>query len=302
MAKKDYYEILGVSRDASPEDIKKVYRKLAKKYHPDLHPNDKENEARFKEINEAYYVLSDPKKRQEYDRAGQFTFEPGMGDFGYAYQGNINLEDLGFGLGGLEDIFGNLFGSRTEARRQPRPARGRDLEYEASIDFDHAVHGTELNITTERGGKRSTITVKIPKGVRNGSRVRVAGKGGEGMRGGPPGDLYIVTRVKPHRYFRREGDDIYLDVPITVSEAVLGGKVTVPTIYGKTTIKIPPGIESGKKLKLKEKGMPRLKGGGKGDMYVVLYITAPKNPPSKVKELFEEIQRLNPYDPRQGLW
>ena len=368
MAKKDYYEILRVGRNAADEDIKKAYRNLARKYHPDLHPGNKEMEAKFKEINEAYEVLKDPKKREEYDRFGSAVFEPGFqGARGtYTYPGGtVNLEDLGFDLGGIEDIFGDIFGRRTRPQRgYPQgQSRGEDIEYALEIGFEQAINGTEIRLTLDReadcsgcngtgarGGKKTCpdcggtgqrtvarlglnvrqtcprcggtgykgetcpicfgkgrvanlekVTVKLPPGVKDGSRVRVAGKGKSGAAGGPPGDLYIVTKVKPHPYFRHEDDDIYLEVPITITEAAMGARITIPTIDGKTVLVIPQGTQSGQKLRLKGKGVLHIKGKGRGDQYVIIKIIIPKDIDQKSKGLLEEFQKLNPSNPRQDM-
>jgi DnaJ-class molecular chaperone len=294
MAKnKDYYEILGVPRDASVEDIKKAYRKLARKYHPDLHPEDKEMEARFKDINEAHGVLVDP------DMGGRVIFEgaPGFGGF--------NFRDFGANLGGVEDIFSQFFGGRggrAEWARQDIPTRGEDSSYSLDIDFLHAVKGTDVRISVRKGTGTEKITVKIPPGVKDGSRVRVAGRGSPGAFGGPPGDLYIITRVKPHPYFRRVDNDIYVDVPITINEAILGTKIEAPTIDGFATVKIPPGTQGGQKLRLKEKGVPFVGGRGRGDQYIVINVAVPKRMDKKSKELLEKFGEINPYEPRRGLW
>lgn len=298
MATKDYYEILGVSRNATEEEIKKAYRNLARKYHPDLHPDKKkEMEAKFKEINEAYGILSDPKKRSDYDLTGRAVFEPGIGGFPGA--GGIHFEDLGAGnFGGFEDIFSEIFGGR--GRRMPQ--RGADIEYTIELDFVSAAKGTEVKIPVVRAKGGEGLTVKIPPGVKDGSRVRVAGKGEPGIENGPPGDLYIVTSIRPHRYFRMKGNDIYVDVPITVQEAMLGAAVEVPTIDGFTNIKIPPGMQGGQKLRIKGKGIYGAHGAARGDEYVVVNIAVPKKLDERSKELVEELGRINPYDPRKGLW
>lgn len=298
MARKDYYEILGVPRDASDEEIKKAYRRLTKKYHPDLHPGDKEAEARFKEINEAYSVLGDPKKRKEYDLGG-IGFETGAGRTYQTGVGGFNFRDFGFDFGGFEEIFSEVFGGRS---RRKAPARGSDIEYTLDIDFLQAVKGTDVRITITRPHGKETVTVKIPPGVKDGSRVRVAGKGDPGMYGGPPGDLYIITRVRPHPYFRVVDNDIYLDVPITIREAILGANIRVPTIDGFTTIKIPPGIQGGQRLRIRGKGVPSPRGETRGDQYIIVHIAVPKNIDERSRQLIEEFDRINPYDPRRELW
>ncbi|MBI5455054.1 MAG: DnaJ domain-containing protein [Deltaproteobacteria bacterium] len=293
---KDYYEILGVARNAAEDDIKKAYRNLARKFHPDLHPDKKaEMEAKFKEINEAYGVLSDPKKRSDYDLTGSVGHEPGMGGGYPPPGGGVHFEDFGFGnIGGFEDVFSEIFGKG--GRRGPR--KGSDLEYSVTLDFLQAVKGAEVRIAVPRRGGSETITVKIPPGVKSGGRVRVPGKGEPGDGG--PGDLYIITEVQPHRYFRRVDNDIYVDVPINIKEAVLGADIQVPTIDGMTTIKVPPGIRSGQKLRIKGKGV--YGAGGRGDEYVIIQIAAQKAVDSRSKELIEEFSRINTYDPRKGLW
>jgi len=237
--RKDYYEILGVSKDATAEEIKKAYRNLAKKYHPDTHPGDRQAEAKFKEINEAHSVLHDPKRRREYDLGERVIFEGMPGWQGGPAPGGFDAAGFGFNVGGMEDLFSDLFGGR--ASRAPR--RGTDIEYVLEVDFLHAVKGTEVELTVKRGGASEKTKVRIPAGVHDGSHVRVAGRGNPGMHGGPAGDLFIATRVRPHPYFRRKGDDIYVDVPVTVPEATLGTTISVPTVDGPTKIKIPPGTQ-----------------------------------------------------------
>ncbi len=304
MAPKDYYQILGVPRGATDEEMKKAYRALARKFHPDLHPDKKkEMEAKFKEINEAYSVLSDPKKREDYDLTGRATFEPGMG----APPPGFDFEDLGpfggmgGGAGGFEDIFSEIFGGGRGGRRGVR--RGADIEYALNLDFLHAAKGADVKVTvTRRSGKTESLTVKIPPGVTDGARVRVGGKGDEGLEGGPSGDLYIITVVTPHPYFRRAESDIYLECPVTIKEAVLGGEVKVPTIDGFSTIKIPPGTQSGQKMRIKGKGIHSPLSGQRGDEYVIINVAAPKKVDQRAKELIEELDKINPYEPRKGLW
>ena len=293
---KDYYETLGVARNATEDDLKKAYRNLARKFHPDLHPEKKaEMEAKFKEINEAYGVLSDPKKRSDYDLTGSASYEPGMGKGYPPPGGSVHFEDFGFGnIGGFEDVFSEIFGRG--GRRGPR--KGSDLEYSITLDFMQAVKGAEVRISVPKRGGVETITVKIPPGVKGGGRVRVPGKGEPGEGGS--GDLYIITEVQPHRYLRRVDNDIYVDVPITIKEAVLGADIKVPAIDGMTTIKVPPGIRSGQRLRIKGKGV--YVAGGRGDEYVIIQIAAQKASDNRSKELIEEFSRINPYDPRKGLW
>lgn len=304
MANKDYYDILCVARTASDDEIKKAYRSLARKYHPDLHPNNKkEMEAKFKEINEAYGVLSDPKKRSDYDLTGQATFEPGMGGFQYP-PGGVDFEGFtqGFGgMGGFEDIFGEIFGGRTRHRG---PQRGADIGYNLDLDFIHSVKGADVKVTvTRRSGATETMTVKIPAGVATGSRVRVPNKGDEGANGGPNGSLNINIMVSEHPYFRRVENDIYVECPVTIKEAVSGADVTVPTIDGHTTIKVPPGTQSGQKLRIKGKGVyPAYGGTHRGDEYVIINIAAPKKADQRSKDLLDEFMKINPYEPRKGLW
>ena len=295
MAKKDYYEILGVPKNATEEEIKKAYRNLARKYHPDLHPNNREEmEAKFKEINEAHSVLSDPKKR-----AGAQGYPPGAG--GYP-PGGIHFEDFGFGgAGGFEDIFSEVFGGARGRRTVTQ--RGSDIEYRLELDFLHAARGTDVKITVARRTGNETITVKVPPGVNTGSKVRVEGRGDAGVGGGRPGDLYIDITVKPHKYFRRVGHDVYVDVPVTIQEAVLGAEVEVPTIDGFTKIKIPPGTQSGQRLRIKGKGLHTTRGPKeRTDEYVVIQVAVPKVTDEKGKELVRELERTNPYEPRKGLW
>lgn len=296
MARKDYYQILGVKKDASTEEIKKAYRRLARQYHPDLHPGDKEMEGKFKDINEAYSVLHDPEKRNQYDLTGQVPFEPGMGRPG----GPFHYQDFGFGgFPSVEDLFSEVFGF-PGARRGT--VRGADIEYTLNIDFLKSIRGTDVKITVRRRTGSETITIKIPPGVMNGSRVRVAGKGEDGYEGGPRGDLYIVTMVSPHPYFRRKDNNIYIDVPITVREAVLGSNIRVPTVEGYTTIKVPPGTHGGTKLRIKGKGVGSPLSPTRGDQYVVIKIDVPKGVDERSRELIEEFGRINDYDPRKGLW
>jgi DnaJ-class molecular chaperone len=298
MTKKDYYAALGVSRSAKPEEIKKAYRKLARKYHPDVNPNDKAAEEKFKEISEAFDILSDEKKRGIYDKFGYYsdniTPEAAAGA-GYGFDFSrfeaSNFQDI------FSDIFSNLRGQGSQVYTQPE--RGADLESPISISFDEAMRGTTISVDIPRSTGRETISVKVPAGVDTGSRIRVAGKGNNGMFGGVAGDLYIVTNVGSHPYFKRKGDNIYCTIPITVPEAALGAKIEVPTIEGKARLKIPPGTQSGQQFRLREKGAPSLRGGGmRGDQYVEVKIVLPKVISEETKELLHEYAKKNSENPR----
>lgn len=301
MAAKNYYDILGVKKDASDDEIKKAYRGLAKKFHPDLHPGNKAMEAKFKEINEAYAVLGDPKKRADYDLAGTVNFEQGQGwPPGAGGPGGARYDEYESGAGGFEDIFGDIFGSR---HRRRGAQRGEDLEYNVELDFMQAVRGTEFRINVARRDSSELITVRVPPGVNVGSRVRAAGKGDTGWEGGPNGDLYLIIKnIRQHQYFRREGNDIYLELPVTIKEAVLGVEIKCPIVDGFTTIKIPPGTHSGQKLRIKGKGVAGLHEQERGNQYVVVSITVPKKVDEDSKRLIERFDELNPQNPRKGLW
>ncbi len=365
--KRDYYEVLGVSRGASEADIKKAFRKLARKYHPDVNPGDKTAEHKFKEINEAYEVLSDAKKRQQYDQFGHAAFEAGFGQgpsgTGPGFEGFTQGAEY-FRGGGFEDIFGNMFGEREARQRGPR--RGEDITYTVEIDLEDAIFGKTMQVDLRRdvtcstcngsgsqpgtsprtcptcmgsgsvsqgrgflsfaqpcptchgegtinpnpcrtcGGsgvmpKSERINVKIPPGVDNGSKVRVAGMGGPGERGGAPGDVYIITRVRPHFYFERKGDNLYSEVSVSAREAALGDKIEIPTVDGIVALTITPGTQSGQQLKLKGKGVPHLGGGGVGDHYVTIKVVTPTGLSERGKELLRELDRLHPSNPRMGM-
>lgn len=338
----DYYELLGIKKSAAADEIKKAYRRLARKYHPDLNPGDKTAEKKFKDINEAYEVLSDAKKRSEYDQFGKTPFEGAHGFEGFKTGGS------GFGSGGAEDIFSDLFG---QFRHEETPLRGPDLVTRLDISLEEAFTGVTKAMTLSRevscksckgtGAESSqpcsrckgagsikqsrgvfrlsqpcpackgrgnvisrlcktcrgsgstvagdTIKVKIPPGADTGSRVKLKGMGSAGAQGGPAGDLYIELSVKPHSTFKREGNNIYVDVPVNVTEATLGGKIRVPTLDGTVTMTLPPGTDSGKKFKLKGKGIPHRKSGVRGDEFAVIKIVVPKNVSHKTKEALEEI-------------
>jgi molecular chaperone DnaJ len=407
---KDYYGVLGVKKSASADDIRKAFRKLARKYHPDVNPGDKSAEEKFKTLSEANDVLSDPKKRKIYDQLGFYSdnIDPatadayargggqpgaGPGDFGGGFsggrqpggQGNVDFGGFDFsdlfegarsggrkssgdrsGSGGFKDIFSNIFtgGGRGEpADEGPEP--GSDLEYQVNVPFWMAIRGgvMKLNIvrrdvcgnchgngyieapgqcpqchgkgTIEQTGGRmkfnvtcprchgtgknistcpvchgegsientSPLEIRIKAGTRDGQRIRIAGKGNAGARGGGVGDLYVIIRLDKHPLFQREGDDIYITVPVTAFEAALGSKIEVPTIDGRSVLKIPPGTQSGQKLRLREKGVPSAtQDGVRGDEIVEVKITVPMPRDEKTKELLRELAKLNPEDPREELW
>ncbi|MFZ0799249.1 MAG: J domain-containing protein [Terriglobales bacterium] len=405
---KDYYGVLGVKKSASTDDIRKAFRKLARKYHPDVNPGDKAAEEKFKTLSEANDVLSDAKKRKIYDQLGFYSdnIDPttaeayargggqpgtGPGDFsggfpgGYRSGGPSNVDFGGFdfsdlfeggraggrksssgGSGGFRDIFSSIFtgGGRGEAT-EAGPEPGSDLEYQVNVPFWTAIRGgvMKLNIarrdvcgnchgngyleasgqcpqchgkgTIEQTGGRMKFNVTCPRchgtgknistcpvchgegsvertdpleirikaGTRDGQRIRIAGKGNAGLRGGGVGDLYVIIRIGEHPLFRREGDDIHITVPVTAVEAALGAKIEVPTIDGRSVLKIPPGTQSGQKLRLREKGVPSAtKDGVRGDEIVEVKITVPMPRDEKTKELLRELAKLNPEDPRAELW
>jgi len=286
---KDYYATLGVSKDASEAEIKKAYRKLARRYHPDSNPDDPAAEAKFKEINEAYEVLSDAETRKEYDHAREMGYF--VGGPGGASQ-YVRVEDLFGGAGGattIEDLlggFGDLFGagsrSRRRTTRQPRPAKGADLQADLGLTFHEALAGTtkELNV----GGR--TVKVKVPKGVADGAKIRLRGKGAPGRAGGPPGDLYVRVHVGEHPIFARKGKrDLAITVPISYTEAALGAVVEVPTLDGTTKIRIPPGTTSGTTLRVRGKGVETAK--GTGDLLVTVEIDVPKDLTPEERESLE---------------
>jgi molecular chaperone DnaJ len=413
---KDYYATLGVKKSASSDEIRKAFRKLARKYHPDVNPGDKSAEEKFKTISDANDVLSDPKKRKIYDQVGFYSDnidpataeayargggQPGSGGFGGGFPGGAgggysgagypggtgNVDFGGFdfsdlfegargggrkttssssGSGGFRDIFSSIFtGGARGAADEEGPEAGSDLEYQVNVPFWTAIRGgvMKLNIARrdvcgncrgngaieapgvcpqcngkgaiEQTGGRMKFNVTCPRchgtgknispcpvchgegtvertdplevrikpGTRDGQRIRIPGKGNAGLRGGAGGDLYVIIRIGEHPLFRREGDDIYITVPVTAVEAALGSKIDVPTIDGRSTLKIPPGTQSGQKLRLREKGVPSAtKEGVRGDEIVEVQITVPMPRDEKTKELLRELAKLNPEDPRAELW
>jgi molecular chaperone DnaJ len=398
--KKDYYEILGVKKSASADEIRKAFRKLARKYHPDVNPGDKSAEEKFKTLSEANDVLSDPKKRKIYDQVGFYSdnIDPataeayarggGAGGFaGGAPAGGAGGQGVPFdfggfdfsdlvdnagrgrrtgGGGGFKDIFSGIFGGgRGGAATESGPEEGSDLEYQVNVPFWTAIRGgvMKLNITrqdvcgtchgqgyieapgkctecngtgqvTQTGGRMKfnvacpscqgtgknistcptchgegtvsrtePLEVRIKAGTRDGQRIRLAGKGNAGGHGGTAGDLYVIIRIDEHPVFRRDGDDIYLTVSVSVAEAVLGAKIEVPTIDGRALLKIPPGTQPGQKLRLREKGVPSAtKEGARGDEIVEITVNVPMPRDERTKELMKEMAKLNPEDPREELW
>ena len=404
ISQKDYYAVLGVDRNAKPEAIRKAYRHLARKYHPDVNPGNKGAEEKFKALSEAYDILSDEKKRKIYDQYGFYADNippggyPGAGSPAGAYstystggaetaggfdfsgfdfsdfdagavrsrhQPGTGGESAGGGFGSFRELFSQIFSRSNEnVREEPEETRGRDLEHHMHLGFWDAIRGTQVRVTVNRNeacpackgtgagkgastvcsscdgtgrvdrhsgamrfsgpcpdcggtGKRrpdcpncagkgyvvrpETFEVRIPAGVDQGSRVRVPGKGNAGRNGGPPGDLYIVTDVEPHPFFERKGDNIYVKLPVTLTEAALGAKVEVPTIDGPSTIKIPPGTQCGQKLRLRGRGAPSLRGEARGDQFVEVQVVVPRIADERSKDLLRELGKLNPEDPRKDL-
>lgn len=284
MKNKDYYEILGVPRDASAADIKKAFRKLAKEHHPDKNPGDAGAEERFKQINEAYAVLSDADKRRQYDRVGtdafhrQYTTE----DIFRGFDFSSIFQDMGIGSQGGADLFANLFGrgGRRPGRgpgvdpRGPHLRKGQDLTHDMEIGFEEAVTGSERRMTFRMGDEEHSFNVRIPAGVEDGQKLRIRGKGGPGGGGGPAGDLILTVTVSPHPLYRREGSDLLVDVEIGVAEAILGATIEVPTLGGPKRLRVPPGTQPGSRLRLRGLGVAR-QGHAAGDLYVVLKVRVP---------------------------
>lgn len=319
MEYKDYYEILGVGRDADQKDIKKAFRKLARKYHPDVNPGDKSAEERFKEINEAHEVLSDPEKRQKYDQFGahwrqyqraggqaedfdwsRWQTQPGGGTYTRSVSPEEFEQIFGGGLGGFSDFFETLFGgmgsggpsgfSRQERGFQPRPRRGRDAEHTIQISLEEAFRGTTRILEWEDGRK---IEAKIPRGVRTGSRVRLRGQGGRGDRGGESGDLYLKVEVNPHPLFQREGEDLRLSVPVDLYTALLGGEAEVAGIDRTVVLKIPPETPNGKVFRLNGLGMPKLHNPDqRGDLFAVVGVQLPRNISEEEKKLIRQLRDM----------
>ena len=303
---KDLYSVLGVDRNASEAEIKTAYRKLAKALHPDQHKNDDKAAERFKEVSAAYGILGDKDKRRRYDRgeideSGQERAPFGAG----AGAGAAGAQGFG-GFGGFrpggsggqaefadaEDLFADLFGFGGRTRRA-RARKGRNVSYRLKIGFVDAVKGTTRRVTLSNG---RTLDVKIPAGVQDGQQIRLSGQGESGEGGGPQGDALVTVQVSPHPYYRREGDDIHLDLPITLDEAVLGGKVTVPTVDGNVSLNIPKNASSGKRLRLKGRGVPGKS--GRGDQYVTLKIVLPEAPDKKLEAAIADWAKERSQNPR----
>ena len=313
MAEKDYYDILGVKKTASDDEIKKAYRGLAKKFHPDKNKGNKDAEAKFKQISEAYSVVGDKEKREQYDRLGReaFHFPGGAGGAGGPFGGGspfgfdfsqftraggpgtgarsyTRTRRGGGGGGGFTDIFSDLFGGG--GGFETGPERGQDVEAEVTIDFRDAVLGTTMELSIARGGATNdTVKVKIPEGVKDGQRIRLRGKGSPGTDGGPAGDLNLLVHVRPHPFFERKGDDIHIELPITVGEAIRGAEVEVPTIHGPVRARIPAGTQSGQTFRISGKGVKN-----KGDHYYRAIVSVPKHAPDDAVEKIDAAYDTNP--------
>jgi molecular chaperone DnaJ len=358
------YEILGVAKTASPDEIKKAYRKLAREYHPDRNPGDASAEERFKEVQGAYDLLSDPEKRKQYDAFGSANGRPGFGG------GNVNFSDFDLGdLGDLGDLFGGIFGRGRGGggQRQTQARRGNDFEVVVNLSFEDSLKGVETKIPvtletacaechgsgarpgtapvicpeckgrgvvsesqgffalsqpcprcrgngtviedpcprchgTGREERTKRYTVKIPAGVKDGTRIRLKGKGEAGFNGGEAGDLFVVTKVEPSRLYERRGDDLVVDVPVAFTEAALGATIEVPTPDGPVSLKVKPGTQDGTLLRVKGKGAPKLKGSGRGDLLARVDVAVPKRLKKRERELLEELQKVAGEDPREALF
>lgn len=306
----DLYEKLGVTRDADVDAIRKAYRKLARKYHPDLNPGDKAAEEKFKEISQAWEVLESPERRRNYDEFGAISLEAGFdaekarsareafgSRFGAgARPGAAHFEEFEFG--DLDDLLGRFTGGRASGRGSAMRLRGPDIEATLELDFVDAVRGGEHRLTLAG----EAINVRIPPGVDTGGRLRIPGKGRPGIGGGPPGDLHVELRVRPHRLFAREGRDLTFDLPITVSEAIRGAKVEVPTLDGRATLTIPAGTDSGTRLRLRGKGVPDPRGGTPGDLFARIQVRVPRGLDEEATRALDAVARFEDRDVRKELF
>ncbi|MDE0291304.1 MAG: J domain-containing protein [Candidatus Dadabacteria bacterium] len=309
-AEKDLYAVLGVPRNATQDQIKKAYRDLARKHHPDMNQGDKRSEEKFKEIQHAYETLSDPEKKKTYDMFGTSSFggqRTGGGNYRQYSRGFPDIDEIfkdifsqgggAYGMGGARGSFGDVF-DFSNVRQQPR--RPKNIHHTLTLGFETAVKGgeKELLVKSPEGGTKK-ITVKIPAGVKTGSKVRLPGKGEQ--INSMAGDLILEIKVLSHPVFRRENDDIYIDLPLTVYEAALGTLIDVPTIESPVKLTIPPGVGSGTKMRLREKGVKNPKTGERGDQFVVIQIAMPEESSEDMKKLMDEIKEKYPYDPRKKL-
>jgi molecular chaperone DnaJ len=309
MSKRDFYEILGVPKGASDDEIKKAYRKLAMKYHPDRNKGRKDAETRFKEAKEAYEVLSDKDKRAAYDRFGHAGVDPSMAqaaagagaggfDFGEMFRhargapgggGGGGFEGFQF-EGAPEDLFEGLFGGARGGRRAPRTRKGADVAYRMSVSLEQAVRGFETHISVPGDdGESRTLEVKIPAGIRDGQKVRIAGRGHPGHEGGPAGDVLVEIHIEPHSRFAREGDDLVTRATISQPQAALGGEVEVATLDGPVTMTIPPGTQPGRRFRLRGKGVKGMKSGEFGDLYVVVQVETPTHLTAEQQALYRQL-------------
>ena len=319
VVKKDLYEILGVGRTATHDEIRKVYRKLARTYHPDLNPGDEKAEARFKEIASAWGVLSDEKKRSAYDEFGDASLQAGFDAdearkirdqfgtrFGFSGQPSGGAPRDEFHFGGIDDLLGRMY---ADGPQGPRSIRfpGSDLESSLELDFLEAVVGGEKRLTLGRPSAdgrvtSETVTVRIPPGVSANGRLRIPGKGGFGMGDGPPGDLWVTLHIRPHPVFQREGRNLTMTLPVSVREAILGVAVDVPTLEGRATLKVPAGTHSGTRLRLKGKGVPAPKGGAAGDLLVRVEIKVPRDLDEATLATVSTLEPFEDPEIRKGLF
>lgn len=297
MSNKDFYVILGVSRTASADEIKKAYRKLAMQYHPDKNPGDKKAEEKFKELSTAYETLSDPQKRKNYDQFGTTTDFQGYGGFGAGAGGFEGFRGAGGFQGGpdqFQDIFGDVFGDFFSGKaRSRRPLRGADLRYTLTITLEEAASGCEklISFIRQKGVSNETakLSVNVPAGVRENQKLKLSNEGDIPSGGGQPGDLYVIIQVAPHPFFTREENDVVMEVPITFTDALLGTSIEIPTLTGKSVLKIPAGTASGQTFRLKAKGFPRLGSFGAGDMLVKVQLVTPPRLTQEEKDLVEKL-------------